>query len=174
MVRRIVMVLWGVIRRLLRLMRIIRCGALTGVAPLIRLRLVVWVARVCWVLARWVCVALLAWAQAAWVPLVGCGLVLILGLGSARILPPRRPPAQTAARARAPLVSRARLVRPVLLALLVKAVLVLLVVVVVSWAAVLVLVRGLVLVSRIGRGVSVSMCLLRLRMRMRVGCLGGM
>ena len=102
MVRRIVMVLWGVIRLLLRLMRIIRCGALTGVVPLIRLWLVVWVVRACWVLARWVCVAWLAWAQVAWAPLAGCGLAPTLGPGLVPILPPRL--VRMVARARVPLV----------------------------------------------------------------------
>ena len=106
MVRRIVMVLWGVIRLLLRRMWIIRCGVLMGVVRLIRLWLVVWVVRVCWVLARWVCVVRPAWARVAWAPrvLAGCGLVLILGLGLVPTLPPRRPPAQTAPRARVRLV----------------------------------------------------------------------
>ena len=104
MVRRIVMVLWGVIRLLLRLIRIIRCGALMGVVRLIRLWLVVWVARVCWVRAHWVCVVRPAWARVAWAPrvLAGSRLVPILGLGLVPIL--RLLLVRMVARARVPLV----------------------------------------------------------------------
>ncbi len=66
---RIVMVWWVVIRLLLRLMRIIRCGA-SMVAPrrlLIRRLLVAWVVLACWALARWVCVVRLVWGRAPWV-----------------------------------------------------------------------------------------------------------
>ena len=64
---RIVMVWWGVILRLLLLMRIIRCGVLMVVRLLIRRWRVVWVVLACWVLARWACVVPLGWVQPAWV-----------------------------------------------------------------------------------------------------------
>ena len=65
---RIVMVWWVVIRLLLRLMWIIRCGASMAAARrLIRLWPVAWVVLACWALARWVCVVRLVWGRVPWV-----------------------------------------------------------------------------------------------------------
>ena len=79
MARRIATAWWVVIRLLLRLMWIIRCGALMVAPPrrLIRRLLVAWVVLVCWVLAAWGCVVRLVWGRVPWVlpaawVLLGC------------------------------------------------------------------------------------------------------